>query len=652
MAKIDYKKMSKKVTDAEGKVLFEEEGRKDNTEEPGRWNWWKAPEGDLAKQIAGTIKFISTHQDTRIEQLTASTRLYGNSSAFNFIGPALSRSASTSANSQSNRISFNLCSSVVDTLVSKIAKNKVVPTYITSGGVWGMQKKAEQLSKFTEGLFYDQDVHKKAVDMFRDAGVWGTGIVHILEDEDCVRVERALPHEFFVDQVESLAQAPRQLHRVKIVDRDVMYSYVESLGLGKGDMEAALEAVTTAQVAPGVEIGGIGTAADLICVTESWHLRSGDDADDGLHVICAGDGVVVKEEYKKDYFPFVFFHYSKRLLGFWGQGACERLQNLQQEVNRLMILIQRSMWMGGSFKILVENGSRVVSQHLNNDVGSIINYTGTPPQYVTPPMIQQDIYPYVDALIAKGFQQEGVSQLSASSLKPQGVDSGAALRTFDDIADDRFLFTGQEMEAAVLEIARQCIEVAKDIYSRRKTFKVVFPQATFIESIDWKDIKLKDDEYVLKAFPTSSLPDDPAGKLQTIQEYMQAGLISPRAGRRLMSMPDVEMSDKLANAPEDLLHKVYEGILDDLEYMAPEPEWDLALASQLYVSYYNYAKLNACPEENMSMLRQFKAQLDDLVGLTAPPPAPPQAQPMAAPQPTPQSNLIPNTLTAIQGGQK
>ena len=91
----------------------------------------------------------------------------------------------------------------------------------------------------------------------------------------------------------------------------------------------------------------------------------------------------------------------------------------------------------------------------------------------------------------------------------------------------------QEMERFFLEGARQMIEVAKDIYARKKTFKVLFPTSKFMETIDWKDIKLKEDEYILKAFPTSSLPDDPAGKLQTIQEYMQAGLVSPRAGRRL-----------------------------------------------------------------------------------------------------------------------
>jgi hypothetical protein len=392
----------------------------------------------------------------------------------------------------------------------------------------------------------------------------------------------------------------------------------------------------------------VGTAADLVTVTESWHLPSGKDATDGLHVICCGDKVLFQEEWKKTYFPFVFFHYNKRLLGFWGQGACERLQNLQQEINRLMILIQRSMWMGGSFKVLVENGSKIVSQHLNNDVGAIIHYSGTPPQYITPPMIQQDIYPYVDALIAKGYQQEGVSQLAASSLKPQGVDSGAALRAFDDIADDRFLFIGQQMEEFYLEVARQMIEVAKEIATHKK-FLVKYPGTMSFEEIDWKDIKLKEDEYVLKAYPTSSLPEDPAGRLQTVQEYAQAGFISPHAARRLLAMPDIEMSDKLANAAENNLHRIFEDILDKGEYVVPEPTFDLQLASMLYLEYYNFAALNNCPEDRMELLRQFKAQVDDLVGLTAPPPMP-QVQAPANPTPTPTSPMLPNVNP--QGGNQ
>jgi len=636
MSKISHETMDKYV---DGKLV--KKGKEQNSGEM-KYYWWKADEKNMGHQIQSTLNFIKTHQSTRIEQLTASTRLYGNSSAFNFIGPALSKSASSAATTSSNRISFNLCAAVVDTMVSKIAKNKVVPQFVTNGGVWGMQKKAEQLTKFLEGCFHAHDVHKKSVDMFRDGCVWGTGILKIFRDYEDIAVERIFPHQMLVDEIEAMSCNPRQMHEVRMVDRDIL------LDMFSDADEEIIETIKNAAPTSAVDLGAVGTAADILTVTESYHLKSGPDATDGVKVICLGDNVLHKEEWKHDYFPYVMFNYSKRLLGFWGQGAVERLQNLQGEINRGMITIQRSHWMMAGPKIAIDMSSKIATQHLNNEVGSIIHYADKPPMYLTPPIIQGEVYSWVDSLIAKGFQQEGVSQLAASSLKPAGVDSGAALRTYDQIGDDRLLFIAQEMERLILEIGQRMIDVAKGIYKEKHTFKVVFPQSKFMESIDWKDIKLKDDEYVLKSYPTSELPEEPAGRLQYIQEQMQAGLISPRAGRKLMSNPDIEMSDKLANAPEQLIEKIIEEMLEeDGEYTPPEPYYDLGLAKSIALQYYNYASLNNCPEDRLEMLRQFMSQVDDLTGVNAPPPEQP-VMPMAAPEQTPTSNLIPNVAGGIQ----
>ena len=636
MASKKVQRSNMRQTDSKGKVT--REPRKEAGDETNNFRWWLEKEDyAIAHSIASTIKFIERHQSSRMEQLTASTRLYGNSSVFNLIGTAFTRANSVNSNPQSQRISYNLCQSVIDTLVSKVSKNKITPTFITEGGIWGMQQKAEQLSKFVEGCFYQNDAHLKGMAAFRDGCVWGDGLVHIYQTpENSIGLERVLPHEIFVDMVESLSCYPQQLHRVKIADRDIVMANF-------GDDEEKKMAIADSLPASPQQLGSTGTAADLVMLTESWHLPSGPESEDGLHLICLGDCVLFKEEYKKDYFPFAKISWNQKLLGFWGQGVCEQLQNLQGEINRLMILIQRSMWMGGSFKVLLENGSKVVSQHINNDVGAIIHYTGTPPQYVTPPMIQQDIYPYVDSLIAKGYQQCGVSQLQASSLKPEGLDSGKAMRAYNDLADDRILAVQQEVEKFFLEIARQMIEVAKDIYKEKKTLKVVFPSTRFIETIDWKDVRLKDDEYVLKAFPTSSLPDEPSAKLQTIQEYAQAGWISPRAARRLMDMPDVEMSDNLANAAEDLLHKVFEGMLaEDGEYKSPEPYMDLQLAKTLCLQYMNYADAHNAPEEKMEMLERFNNQIQGLLQPPMPQVAVPGAGAPANPTPAPVSPLLPN----------
>lgn len=634
MAKIQKSNMT--LTDAKGKTL--REPNKDNASQTSSFRWFVPDLSPVerAQAVAATIRQIQTHQSSRMEQLVVSTRLYGNTSAFSLLGTAFTRSSSVNSNPMSQRISYNLCQSVIDTLISKIAKNKVIPTFLTNGGIWKMQRKAEKLSRFLDGCFYSVDMHMKTVMAFFHAAMWGDGLAHVFDNHGKVGVEPVMPHEIFVDMVESLATDPQQLHRVKFVDKDILIDLFPD-----SEDEIRQESSASAQ-----DVGGSGTVADLMMVTESWHLPSGPDKNDGLHVICCGDNVLLEEPWEKDYFPFVKLPYAKRPFGYWSQGACERLQNLQGEINRTMILDQRSRWMMGSFKILVENGSKVVSQHLNNEVGSIIHYTGTPPQYVTPPAIQGDTQGYIDGLIAKGYQQEGVSQLASSSMKPEGVESGAALRTFDKIGDDRFLFVGQQVEAFVLEVGRQMIEVAKDIYKRTGTYKVQFPSANFLETIDWKDIKLEADEYVLKAYPTSSLPDDPAGRLATIQEYMQAGLMSPRAGRKLMAMPDVEMSDALANAKEDLLHKIFEDILDNEEFTPPEPFFDMALARSLLLDYYNYGMLHNASPEALGMLQDFGSQLDDLAGIAAPPMGALGMQPQGVPMPSPQSNMIPN----VQGG--
>lgn len=611
-----------------------------------RYYWWKFTNDDhnLAGSIQSTITFINEHQPGRINQLTASTRLYSNSNINGFYGGSFRSSYGQPTNSSpgSGRITFNLCSSIVDTLVAKMSKNEVSPTFITSGGIWGMQRQAEQLTKFVEGCFYANKIHDMGMGAFRDGCVWGTGILHICEQNDQVYVERVFPHEIIVDEVEALSGHPQQLHRVKMVDRGLLKHLFK-------DNKEALEAISLADASSGIDMGVIGaTAADLVTLTESWHLATDDDSKDGLHVICLGGTVLLKEVYEKTYFPFAFWHYSKRLIGFWGQGACERTQNLQAEINKLMILVQKAHWMGGGFKILMENGSKIVKQHMDNEVGTIITYSNTPPQYIAPPMIQADIYPYIDALIAKGYQQEGVSQLAASSLKPQGVDSGAALRTFDQIADDRQMYIAQELESFYLEIARQMIEVVKDIHKKTGSYKVIYPGTMSFEEIDWSDVNLKKDEYVMKAFPTSELPNEPGAKLATIQEYMAAGLISPRTGRRLLSMPDIEMNNKLANAPENLLCKIIEDILNDGTYRAPEPYYDLTLAKQLALEYYNWADLNNCPEDRLDLLRQFMNQIDDLVGLSQPQmPMNPTGQPQANPAPTPTSPMIQNVNQGV-----
>jgi hypothetical protein len=124
----------------------------------------------------------------------------------------------------------------------------------------------------------------------------------------------------------------------------------------------------------------------------------------------------------------------------------------------------------------------------------------------------------------------------------------------------------------------------------------------------------------------------------------------------LLRRPDVEMSDNLANAAEELIDKTIEGMLYDdkkARDCRPDAEWDLQLCKQLALQYMNFAKLNNCPDKYLNELRDWMSYVDDELGLTMPPPAPmpglgATATPQAGPMPTPQSEMIPN-VPGLQG---
>jgi hypothetical protein len=325
------------------------------------------------------------------------------------------------------------------------------------------------------------------------------------------------------------------------------------------------------------------------------------------------------------------------------------------ELNALLWTVSRSCRLAGSFKIFMPNGSNVPKGHVaNNEIGLVIN-GNQPPQYILPPIIQPEIYNRIENLEKKAYARVGLSNLSVASEKPAGVNSGTALRTFDAIEDGRFVSAAHAYEQLFLDLAELACETVKEICdsSKKKTYKVKAVQSKFVQDIDWKDIDFEKDCYSIRCFPTSSLPDEPTGRLQTIQEYIQAGFLTAREGRRLLDFPDLEQIERLANAQEDYFHRVFGAIVDDGEYTAPDPLLGLgdgfALAREMAVEYYVNGLNDGLEDEKLDLLRTYLEQVEDLIQdqKTAQAPPPP-GQPPAAPMPTPRSDLIPNTAQPVQ----
>lgn len=605
--------------------------------------WWTLKQDDVPAAISSVIGFLHRNQSGRLAQLDMGTKLYGNISLMGLGGLTGSRFIQTQR-PNTERLTYNVIQSAVDTLTSKIGKNKPKPLFLTSGGDWRQQRKAKNLGKFVDGIFYENDAYHHGTTMFRDACIWGTGITHVYNHYGRVKHENVLPFEIYVDEVEAARRNPRQIHRVKMVDRMQLADIFPS----------SKKKILRTMAATYDQAGAYQNVSDVVVVRESYHLPSGPDATDGLHAITIDDASLLHEKWEKDYFPFAFFNWNQRPIGFWGQSVCEEIQSDQLEINKALWVLQRSYHLAGSFKVLLANGSKIVKEHLTNDVGAVINYTGIEPKYITPPIVPVEYYQHIESMIQRAFTKVGVSMLSAGSQKPQGLDSGKALREYNDIESDRFMTVGRNYQKYYLDLAKLDIDVGREIYEEEGEYSVYSVGRNSTTKVDWEDVDLSEDEYVMKEYPISSLPDDPEGRLETIQNYAQAGMMSPTTARRLLDFPDLEQVETLANASEEYLNKILEEIVDhgdeeEFLFTKPEPFDDLNLALELGLQYYAQGKTNNLEEVKLNFLRQFIEEVKILQGLAATPtPMLPVGGSLPAnPEASPTSNMIPNAPGAV-----
>ncbi len=624
---LDYSTMRRKG-DPEPKTLPDQRPRR----------WWELTGTECSESIESTVAALQKAQEPRMRQQAISMRLYGNFSVFGPAGIVYAK-AMSGQTAVKDRMTYNAVQSIIDTVHSKIGEDKPRPYFLTSGGNYRQQRKAKKLNQYVEGCFYENKTYAIGGLAFRDGEIWGDGFVHPFIRGGKVRHERVLGAELWVDEVEAQYGFPRNLQRIKDVDRDELAGYFP---------EKRDEIWKSSKVNDRYSAGDM--LSDMVKVVESWHLGAMDNNGElkgGKHAIALvsnGTMLVDPEEWEHPFFPFAKIPWSPRPTGFWSQGLAEQLQGDQIELNKELFHIQRSLHIAGSIKVFVKNGSKIVKETINNEIGGIINYAGEKPEYVVPAPIHPIYLENPQRIIERMHNRAGVSELSAAGKKPVGIDSGRGLRELEEQQSDRFKFAQNLNSAFYLSIAEMSVALAM----AEKSMKVVrVPGRGSFAEIDLKkDVgTLKDSEWILQCFPTSRLPKDPSGRLETIQEYVQAGFMTQRQARRALDFPDLDTIESLANAQEDIISQVLDDIVFDGEYAPPEPTDDLKMAKEMVIEYVQRLRIQDLESERLNMLRTWNTQVDALISKTMQMPAPMapiEGQPQANPEAAPTNELIPN----------
>jgi len=582
--------------------------------------WWDEDlsEQERAQYLFALIKTLDTTQMGIQQQNLRSMRLYNNQevTGLSIANYVLSATPGNIGVARQNRLTLNVIKSCIDTLVSKLAKDRIAPTFLTSNAPWNKQRQAEKLTKWMKGAFYAARVHEKAPLTLRDGAIFGTGFTKVYSEAGEIKAERVFADEMIVDLNDAYYGNPRCMYQRKMVAKSHLLAKFKD-----PDHQAI--------IAKAQQVQGYNALSptETVMVVEAWRLPD-EEGDGGYHLIAVNSGALVVEDYKRTRFPFAQIRYTTQPVGYWGSGLCEDLLGIQIEINRLSMHIQQAQRLLANPRVFIEEGSSVNINQFTNEIGGIVKYRGQMPVIQAAQTVQPELFNQLNMLYQRAYEITGISQLAASSRNPLGANaSGAALREMTDIQSDRFALTSYQFQQYHLDLAQLFIDEAKALAAQGKPVpSKAFDRKNGLESIDWTEIDLEDDEYIMQCFPASALPDQPGARIESIRDLMQMGMIQPDEAQDLLDFPDLDKFTALRTGPTKLAMKLIEKMLEDNTFIPPEPYLPIDKMQYLAQLYYCDAQVRGMDEDRLDLLRQFIDACAAMVAMAQPMPAAPAQQ--------------------------
>jgi hypothetical protein len=589
---------------------IEKASRKDK---PLDLRWWREDEPHEA--VWSQVRRISRSTGARAKQDVFYACLYDDAE----LG-ALLHGSQAIGEWTPQTMTTNLVKRQVDAFVAKLSKNRPVPMALTNGGTYGEQRRAKSLSKFFEGVLDQVGYWQTRPMLLRDGAVFGSGLAHNYRVGKKLHHERVFPWEIRIDPRESQYGKPRTMYVLRYVDRLVL--------MERFPKHAALIADAEARFDDAAWDIGYDETSDLVLVVESWHLPDGEttdkDSKNGAHAICVSNATLVIEDYKRDYFPFSKFDFSPGIAGWWGTGLAQQLEGLQFEANSIGLRLQEQGWMTGTY-VWTPPGVGFEIDHLDNGTMSHIE-SEVQPVFHNPPPWHPQFFDYYLFLRGRAAAEETrLSEMAVRGEKPAGLDSGKAIRAWNNLDDEAFLPQGRADEQLAIDTSWQLFDLAEEILDEEGSFKVRTERREYGESVledmDFKKVHMDREKFTLRVFPTSMLKGTPAENYQTVREWMADGLISQDEVYSLLDLPDVQRVLNLRGAARRAVEKILQDILDSSDpesvYVYPEPPMNLELCRALALQVFLDAFTKDADQENLDWVLQFaldaEAQLEGAV---------------------------------------
>lgn len=584
--------------------------------------WYRESDAKVAQAVLSTALYIYDSDNLRLGGYDVYLRMYGGSRTSAY-GPMQSlrghpsrSTASALTGDQIERLlsggksplRMNLGKSAVDTLSARVGQIKPRTTFLTTRGDWSLQRKAKYLQMFVDGVYHQSDAYIVAGDVFRDSMVLGTGVMTPYVTGAGTKnprfgLERSPAWEWFVESGDGEYGKPACLYRIRWVSREKIRraGWDKAVDAGRQNKDSADD------MARVVEAWFRPEHADNEPTEDAFKLK--DVYKRGRHVLCVEDTTIVDEFYPWDEFPAVFFHWNRPVSGFWcDTPALKEVMGIQIEINKLLAKVQRSMTKVGQPMVFIPSSANMAESEFSNEEAKMWKYDGsTAPSVTSFQPVSPQILSHLWELWRKGFEILGLSELQASAQAPAGMESARGLERLSEQSVLRFKKISEDWQFALAEdLTRRFIRLAKATDSDTPGgLKIRSPGSKRSFVIVWKDVAIDEDGALMQTFNTTTLPTEPAARIQEVERLQNAGFVQQDTAMALLDMPDVQSETDFVTADRDNLMWQLEQMLEDGVAVTPDPYQDLTRAVAMTQNAVLRAQSEGCPEKNIVLARNF-----------------------------------------------
>lgn len=466
-----------------------------------------------------------------------------------------------------------LIQSAIETAKATLyAPQKPKPQFQTLGATWAARRTAYIADRACEGVINQpqegfSNVWEQMWDLATDAMVTGTGLLKVTADRENKRIATQIVSmvNCFVDPIEG-RNPVHFFEEQPIAREDVKRLYGNKVDLS-----------TVASYEWGASYER-SLHSEIIPIQHAWRLPYSKD-EPGRWATTVGGKVLDEGEWSCPAFPFVVLRWIPSRLSFWGIGIPDQVRNLSDEVSDYDLRLWLRAIAASGKRIYyfdgVVNESDLTSNEAVQPVKVSQGTPGLPQESIVPPFTDAE-FNYRERKIQNFWDAVGISQVSAAARREQGLSSGIALMTLNDTKAGRQLTKGQAFENSFVQLARQIVWRIQELLEKDPGYAVSWPGKRLLQKIDAKALAdLEDDQYSVSVAPAYSLPHDPAGRQEMVQQLFRSGIIQAETAKQLIGWPDLdkEMDQSETEYIDELIHVFLQAEEDEWtadDYEAPE----------------------------------------------------------------------------------